>query len=89
MDIIEEILGKYFNEEHEYYHRYREDEGNCYDIVNELKQELTKKNIPFEIGVTDAFDSPSYECSVLSIAYLKPNNNCGSIGLETVLLEIM
>lgn len=28
MDIIEEILDKYFDEEHEYYHRYREDEEN-------------------------------------------------------------
>lgn len=57
--------------------------------MNELKQELTKKNISFKIDVTEAFDSPGYECSVLSIAYIKPNNNCGSIELETVLLESM
>lgn len=89
MDIIEEILDKYFDEEHKYYHRYREDEGNCYDVVDELEQELTKKNISFKLDVTDAFDSPGYECSVLSIAYIKPNNNWCSIELETVLLEIM
>ena len=35
MDIIEEVLDKYFDEEHEYYHRYREDEENCYDVVDE------------------------------------------------------
>ena len=79
MDIIEEILDKYFDEEHEYYHR----------VVDELKQELTKKNISFKLDVTDAFDSPGYECSVLSIAYIRPNNNWGSIELETVLLESM
>jgi hypothetical protein len=89
MDIIEEILDKYFDEEHEYYHRYREDEENYYDVVDELKQELTKKNISFKLDVTDAFDSPGYECSVLSIAYIKLNNNWGSIELETVLLESM
>ena len=89
MDIIEEILDKYFDEEHEYYHRYREDEENYYDVVDELKQELTKKNISFKLDVTDAFDSPGYECSVLSIAYIRPNNNWGSIELETVLLESM
>lgn len=77
MDIIEEILDKYFDEEHEYYHRYREDEENYYDVVDELKQELTKKNISFKLDVTDAFDSPGYECSVLSIAYIRPNNNWG------------
>ena len=87
MDIIEEILDKYFDEEDEYYHRYREDEEKYYDVVDELKQELTKKNIPFKIDITDAFNFPVYECSVLSIAYIKPNNNCGSIELETVLLE--
>ena len=58
------------DEEHEYYHRYREDEENYYDVVDELKQELTKKNISFKLDVTDAFDSPGYECSVLSIAYI-------------------
>lgn len=89
MDIIEEILDKYFDEENEYYHRYRQDEENCYDVVDELKYELIKRNISFKIDVTDAFDSPGYECSVLSIAYIKPNNNCGSIGLEVVLLESM
>ena len=87
MDIIEEILDKYFDEENECYHRYREDEEKCYDVVDELKQELTEKNISFEIDVTDAFDSPGYDCSVLSIAYIKPNNNWSSIELETVLLE--
>lgn len=51
MDIIEEILDKYFDEEHEYYHRYREDEENYYDVVDELKQELTKKNISFKLDV--------------------------------------
>jgi len=89
MNVIEEILDKYFDEKHECYHRYREDEENYYDVVDELKQELTKKNISFKLDVTDAFDSPGYECSVLSIAYIKPNNNWGSIELETVLLESM
>ena len=37
MDIIGEILDKYFDEEREYYHRYREDEENYYDVVDELK----------------------------------------------------
>lgn len=88
-EVINNILKKYYNEKHQYYDRHREDEENYYDVVDELKQELTKKNISFKLEVTDAFDSPGYECSVLSIAYIKPNNNLGSIELETVLLESM
>lgn len=89
MNIIDKILDKYFDEEHEYYYRYRKDEEKCYDIMDELSQELTKQNISFKLDITDAFDSPGYECSVLSIAYIKPNNNLNSIELETILLECM
>lgn len=88
-ELINTILDKYFDEEHEYYHRYREDDDNCYDVMNEIEQELKARNINLKVDITDAFNSPGYECSVLSIAYIQPNNNWGSLGLETVLLESM
>ena len=82
-EFIDSILDKYYNEDGDYYYRYREDGEVAVDV--ELEDELKAKNIKCEVMVTDGFDSPGYECSVLSIAYIDPSNN--NLELLTVLLE--
>lgn len=85
-EVIDNILKKYYNEKPQYYNRYREDEYNCYDVLEEIEKELKARNIQCEIHITEAFECSDYECSVLSIAYIEPN--C-SLKLETVLLQSM
>lgn len=82
---IEDILNKYYDEDEEYYYRYRED----FDVVDELKDALAALGVNFELEITEAYDSPGYECSVLSIAYIEKNNNWGTLKLRNVLLEVM
>lgn len=54
--LIEEIIEKYYREDGEYYSRYREDEdGNDFEIDEEIKSALEEKGIQFEIGFEDGF----------------------------------
>ena len=87
---IEEILEKYFDNNEEYYFRYRDDgdDGNI-DIKDELTNALTSLGVNYKLEIVEAFDSCAYECYVLSIAYIEPNNNWGSLELKNVLLEVM
>lgn len=86
-NIIEDIINKYFDEENKYYFEYREGNDECYYIKDEINNILSEKGVNFKLEVTDAFESCGYDCSVLSIAYIEPNNNWGSLRLKTVLLE--
>lgn len=84
-ELIKSISDEYLDAACNCYHRYRTDDSNDYDILDEIEQKLKENNISFKIVITDAFDSPGYDSSVLSIAYIQPSDN--SIGLETILLE--
>ena len=88
-NIIEDILNKYFDGENEYYSKYREENDESYYIKDEISKTLSKMGINFKLEITDAFESCRYDCSVLSVAYIEPNNNCDSLRLKTALLEIM
>lgn len=88
-NIIEDILNKYFNEDGEYYSEYREENNKDFYIRDEISKALSKISTNFKIEITDAFESSGYDCSVLSIACIEPNNNWGSLRLKTVLLENM
>lgn len=54
-EVINNILTKYYNEKHQYYDRHREDEGNYYDVLEEIEQELKARNIQCKIHITEAF----------------------------------
>lgn len=84
-ELIKNISDKYFDAACNCCHRCRTDDSNDYDILNEIEQKLKENNISFKIAITDTLDSPGYDGSVLSIAYIQPSDN--SIGLETILLE--
>lgn len=86
---IEDILKKYYDEYKEYYSRYREEDEKCFDIEDELKDTLTTLGVNYKLEITEVCDSPGYECSVLSIAYIEKNNNWGTLKLRNVLLEVM
>lgn len=84
---IEDILKKYYDEDEEYYSRYRGEED--FDVVDELKDTLLLMGVNYKLEITGAYDSPGYECSVMSIAYIEKNNNWGTLKLRNVLLEVM
>ncbi len=84
--IIEEIIEKYYREIDEYYSRYREDEdGNDFEMDEEIKSALEEKGIQFKIGFEDGFSSCAYDNDFLAIAWIEAD---GTLELTTVLLEI-
>jgi hypothetical protein len=85
--LIEEIIEKYYREIDEYYSRYREDEdGNDFEMDEEIKSALEEKGIQFEIRFEDGFSSCAYNNDFLAIAWIEAD---GTLELETVLLETM
>ena len=84
--IIEEIIEKYYRESDEYYSRYREDEdGNDFEMDEEIKSALEEKGIQFNIEFEYGFSSPGYDNNFLAIAWIEAD---GTLELTTVLLEI-
>lgn len=84
--IIEEIIEKYYRESDEYYSRYREDEdGNDFEMDEEIKSALEEKGIQFKIEFEYGFSSPGYDNNFLAIAWIEAD---GTLELTTVLLEI-
>lgn len=84
--IIEEIIEKYYRESDEYYSRYREDEdGNDFEMDEEIKSALEEKGIQFKIEFKYGFSSPGYDNDFLAIAWIEED---GTLELTTVLLEI-
>ena len=55
-------------------------------MEDEIKEALTKKGATFQIEYEDGVDSAGYSNAFLAIAYIETD---GSLGLKTVLLEIM
>lgn len=86
---IEDILNKYYDDDEEYYFRHREEGEKDFNIEYELEDALTTLGVNCKLEITEAYDSPGYECSVLSIAYIEKNNNWGTLKLRNVLLEAM
>lgn len=92
-EIIESIIEKYWNEDEEYYSRYRyegEDEKE-FDMTKEIRDFLENNSIDFEMSEEDGFDSCGYSNDFMAVAY-KVNNrsNYGSsLGLNTVVFECM
>lgn len=85
--LIEEIIEKYYRESDEYYSRYREDEnGNDFEMDEEIKSALEEKGIQFEIRFEYGFSSSSYDNDFLAVAWIEAD---GTLGLKTVLLEVM
>lgn len=85
--LIEEIIEKYYREIDEYYSRYHEDEdGNDFEMDEEIKSALEEKGIQFEIRFEDGFSSCAYDNDFLAIAWIEAD---GTLELETVLLETM
>lgn len=85
--LIEEIIEKYYRENDEYYSRYREDEdGNDFEMDEEIKSTLEEKGIQFEIRFEDGFSSCAYDNDFLAIAWIEED---GTLELKTVLLETM
>lgn len=85
--LIEEIIEKYYRDEEEYYSGFRYDEENhMVGMKDEIKEVLTEKGAIFQIEFEDGFDSCGYGNDFLAIAYIETD---GSLGLKTVLLEIM
>lgn len=85
--LIEEIIEKYYRKIDEYYSRYREDEdGNDFEMDEEIKSALEEKGIQFEIRFEDGFSSCAYDNDFLAIAWIEAD---GTLELETVLLETM
>lgn len=89
--MIYDILDKYYDEEKDCYYQYRSEDASEVSIENELMLMFNENNVDFKMSITDAFDSPGYDCSVLSIAYIQPvsTHDAKSLRLETVLLENM
>lgn len=85
--LIEEIIEKYYRDEEEYYSGFRYDEENhMVEMKDEIKEALTEKGATFQIEFENGFDSAGYGNDFLAIAYIETD---GSLGLKTVLLEIM
>lgn len=85
--LIEEIIEKYYRESDEYYSRYREDEnGNDFEMDEEIKSALEEKGIQFEIRFENGFSSSGYDNDFLAVAWIEAD---GTLGLKTVLLEVM
>lgn len=55
-------------------------------MKDEIKKALTEKGATFQIEFENGFDSAGYGNDFLAIAYIETD---GSLGLKTVLLEIM
>lgn len=89
--MIYDILDKYYDEEKDCYYQYRREDDSDINIEDELIRMFIDNSVEFKIDITDAFDSPGYDCSVLSIAYIQSVSSLGakSLRLETVLLENM
>lgn len=86
-EVINQIIEKYYRDEEEYYSSYRYDEDNNeFGMKDEIKKALTEKGATFQIEFEDGFDSAGYCNDFLAIAYIETD---GSLGLKTVLLEIM
>ena len=84
--IIEEIIEKYYRESDEYYSRYREDEdGNDFEMDEEIKTALEEKGIQFKVEFEYGFSSSGYDNDFLAIAWIEED---GTLELTTVLLEI-
>mgnify|MGYP000678781204 CR=1 FL=1 len=85
--LIEEIIEKYYRKIDEYYSRYREDEdGNDFEMDEEIKSALEEKGMQFEIRFEDGFSSCAYDNDFLAIAWIEAD---GALELKTVLLETM
>ena len=85
--LIEEIIEKYYRDEEEYYSSFRYDEENhMVGMKDEIKEVLTEKGATFQIEFENGFDSAGCGNDFLAIAYIETD---GSLGLKTVLLEIM
>ena len=85
--LIEEIIEKYYRKSDEYYSRYREDEdGNDFEMDEEIKSALEEKGIQFEVGFEDGFSSPGYDNDFLAVTWIEAD---GTLELKTVLLENM
>lgn len=86
-ELIEKIIEKYYRKINEYYSRYREDEdGNDFEMDEEIKSALEEKGIQFEIRFEDGFSSCAYDNDFLAIAWIEAD---GTLELKTVLLETM
>lgn len=86
-ELIEEIIERYYRESGEYYSGYREDEdGNYFEMDEEIKFALEEKGIQFEIRFEDGFSSCAYDNDFLAIAWIEAD---GTLELKTVLLESM
>lgn len=86
-ELIEEIIERYYQESGEYYSGYREDEdGNYFEMDEEIKSALEEKGIQFEIRFEDGFSSCAYDNDFLAIAWIEAD---GTLELKTVLLESM
>lgn len=86
-ELINQIIEKYYRDEEEYYSSFRYDEENhTFEMKDEIKEALTEKGATFQIEFENGFDSAGYGNDFLAIAYIETD---GSLGLKTVLLEIM
>ena len=84
--LIEEIIEKYYQEDGEYYSRYREDEaGNDLEMDEEIKSSLEEKEIRFKIKFEAGYESCAYDNDFLAVAWIEAD---GTLELTTVLLEI-
>ena len=90
-EMIYDVLDKYYDEEKGCYCKYRREDDSDINIKDELIHMFIDNSVDFKIDITDAFDSPGYDCSVLSIAYIQPVSapDAKSLRLETLLLENM
>lgn len=86
-ELINQIIEKYYRDEEDYYSssRYNE-ENHRVEMEDEIKEALTEKGATFQIEFENGFDSAGYGNDFLAIAYIETD---GSLGLKTVLLEIM
>ena len=84
---IDEIIDKYYNEDEEYYSKYRYEERDDseveFDMQVEIEEYLKSINAVYGIDFTDGFDSCSYSNDFLAVAW----NEDGEINVKTVLLE--
>lgn len=88
---IESIIEKYWNEDEEYYSKYRyegEDEKE-FDMTKEIREFLEINGIDFDMSEEDGFDSAGYSNAFMAVAYKVNNGNnyCSRLGLNTVVFE--
>ena len=74
--LFEEL--KIFENEYGYYSKYLNDKS----LEEEIEKILTNFNIKYSIDSNTLFDSPSYECGYISIAWIDENNNLGHTVFE-------